>query len=102
MLLGLATVKFFFLVCEESLERLLHLWSDDGNESNQIDSLVDELLAECYDHDNFLQVHFNYSLPDERCTEERPEWHQEVAASNSSEIEQWVWNLKRKFMKHLR
>lgn len=75
VLLGLAAVKFFFLVCEESLERLLHLWPYNGNESNQVNSLVDQLFAESYDHDDFLQVHFDNCLPDERCTKECPEWH---------------------------
>lgn len=94
VLLGLATVKFFFLVCEESLKRLLHLWSDDGNESYQVDSLVDQLLAESHDHDHLLQMHLDYSLPDERCTEECPEGHQEMTAGDASEIKERIRNLK--------
>lgn len=41
VLLGLAAMQFFFLVCEKSLERLLKLSTNDGNESYQINGLVD-------------------------------------------------------------
>lgn len=94
MLQRLATVKLFFLVCEESLERLLHLSSNDGNECYQINSFVHQLLAKRHDNHDFLQMHFNHSLADKSRTEEGPEGHQEVTARDASQIEQRVGNLK--------
>lgn len=95
MLLSLAAVQLLFLVCEESLERLLKLPTDDGNESYQINGFVDQLLAERDNHDDFLEVHFDHSLADKSRTEKSPEWHQEVAACDAGEIKKWIGNLKK-------
>lgn len=94
VLLRLAAMELLFLVCEEGLERLLHLLSDDGNECYQINGLVDQLLAERDDDDDLLEMHFNHSLADKRRAEKRPEWHQEMAARDAGEVEQRIWNLK--------
>lgn len=93
-LVGFSTMKLFFLVCKESLERLLHFSSNDGNECYQINSLIHQLFAERNDHDDFLEMHFNHSLSKKCRAKECPEWHQEVAASYASEIKQWIGNLK--------
>jgi hypothetical protein len=95
VLLRFATVEFFFLVSEESLERLLELASDDGNERYQINGFVDQLLAEGDNYNDFLEMHLNHSLADESRTEKGPEWHQEVAACNTSEIKQWIRDLEK-------
>lgn len=94
VLLCLPAVKLFFLVCEESLEWLLHLATDNGNECYQIHGFVHQLFAESDDDDDFLEMHFNHSLADKSRTEESPKWHQEMAACDSSEIKQRVRNLK--------
>lgn len=94
MFLCLASVKLFFLVCEERLKWLLHLSSDDGNECYQINSLVDQLLAKRHNYHNFLQMHFNHSLSDKSRTEKGPEWHQEMTACDSSQIEKRIGNLR--------
>lgn len=88
-------MQLFFLVCEEGLEWLLELTSDDGNECYQINSLINQLFAECHNDDDLLKMHFNHSLADKSRTEEGPEWHQKVTARDSREIKKWVGNLKK-------
>jgi predicted secreted Zn-dependent protease len=55
------------------------------------------LFTERDNYDDFLEMHFDHSLADECRTEESPKWHQEMAASDSGEIEKWIWNLKVQF-----
>lgn len=97
MLERLAAVQLLFLVCEEGLERLLHLSANRRNECYQIDCLVYQLLAERHNHDDLLEMHFNHSLADKSCTEEGPERNEEVSARDAGEIKQWIGNLKEDF-----
>lgn len=94
VLLRLAAMELLFLVCEEGLEGLLHLLSDDGNECYQINGFIDQLLAERHDDDDLLEMHFNHSLADKRRAEKRPEWHKEMAARDAGEVEEGIRNLK--------
>ena len=44
----------------------------------------------------YLNMHFNDSLANDGGSKESPERYQKMTTSNTSQIKQWVWNLKRK------
>ena len=41
-----------------------------------------------------LYMHFDDGFANERCTEKRPQWNQEMAASDARQVEQRVRYLK--------
>lgn len=84
------------LVAEERLKGLLQWLAHQRNVCQQVDRLLDERLVEGDHHKYLLDVHLDHSLADQRGPEEGPEWHQEVATSNSRQIKQWIWDLQGK------
>jgi hypothetical protein len=42
----------------------------------------------------YLNVHFDDGLTNGRCAKEGPEWNQEMATANASQVKQRIWNLR--------
>lgn len=89
-----STMQTGLLISEECFEWLLEAWTDPWDESEHINRFVDQSLAERNDHKDLLNVHFDHSLAEQCGTEECPEGHEEMAAGNASQVEQWIWYLQ--------
>jgi len=91
---SLLAMQSLLLVLQEGLERLLQLVTEQRQRGQEIDGPLDQRLIEGDDHEDLLDVHLDHRLANQRGSEERPEWHQEVAAGDSCQIEQGIGNLQ--------
>lgn len=82
------------LIGEECFEWLLETFAHPREQAEHIDRLVDQRLAERNDHKDFLNVHFDNGLAEQRGPEECPEWYEEMAARDASQVEQRIWYLQ--------
>ena len=44
----------------------------------------------------YLNMHFNNSLPNNSRPKEGPERYQKMTTSNTGQIKEWIWNLKKR------
>lgn len=54
------------------------------------------MFAERQDDENLLNRHLDHGFADQCRREESREWHQEMTASDTSQVEKRVWYLKTK------
>lgn len=94
--LGGFPVELDFLAVEESFERFLELVSYYGQYFQPGEGGCYKSFVEGDDNEQFLDVHLDDGFSDEGCSEEGPEWHQEVTAGDACEIEEWIRDLKKK------
>lgn len=73
----------------QTMMRALALKGYSPNESHH---LLHYMFAECYDHEEFLDMHFNYCFSNQGCTKESPKRYKKVSTCYSSQIKQRIWN----------
>lgn len=88
-------MQLALLTVEEGAERLLEPLAYHRNDDEPLQRRLNQGLVKRDNDEQLLDVHLDDGLADQGGAEERPEGDEEVAACDSGEVKQRVWDLKK-------